>query len=129
MPVKSKRPCTYPGCGVLTMSGRCEAHKHVERERKQQYDKSRGSAHSRGYTSKWTQYSKDYRSRHPLCVECEKHGRLILADVVDHIIPHRGDMALFWDKSNHQGLCKRCHDIKTAAEDGGFGNTARSKNN
>ena len=41
--------------------------------------------------------------------------------VVDHIIPHKGDKVLFWDRSNWQPLCKTCHDTKTAREDGGFG--------
>jgi len=44
------------------------------------------------------------------------------ATVVDHIKPHRGDKTLFWERSNWQALCKQCHDIKTAKEDGGFGN-------
>ncbi len=43
------------------------------------------------------------------------------ADVVDHIIPHKGDQSLFWDSSNWQPLCKHHHDQKTAREDGGFG--------
>jgi len=46
--------------------------------------------------------------------------------VVDHIVPHRGDRALFWDTSNWQPLCKPHHDAKTAREDGGFGNRASS---
>jgi prophage lambdaSa04, HNH endonuclease family protein len=29
---------------------------------------------------------------------------------------------LFWDKTNWQAMSKRCHDRKTAREDGGFGN-------
>ena len=41
--------------------------------------------------------------------------------IVDHIIPHRGDLEMFWNQLNHQALCKRCHDSKTAREDGGFG--------
>lgn len=45
-----------------------------------------------------------------------------MAEVVDHIQSHKGDMRLFWDESNWQPLCKRHHDIKTASEDGGFGN-------
>jgi 5-methylcytosine-specific restriction protein A len=44
------------------------------------------------------------------------------AIVVDHIIPHKGNYKLFWDKSNWQSLCKSCHDKKTAREDGAFGN-------
>ena len=43
------------------------------------------------------------------------------ASVVDHRVPHRGDMALFWDSSNWQSMAKECHDRKTATEDGGFG--------
>lgn len=32
------------------------------------------------------------------------------APVVDHIIPHRGSEALFFDRANLQALCKACHD-------------------
>jgi len=46
-------------------------------------------------------------------VECERKGHVIPATVVDHIIPHRGDETLFWDESNWQALCKKCHDRKT----------------
>lgn len=30
--------------------------------------------------------------------------------MVDHIIPHKGDMTLFWDPDNWQSLCFWCHD-------------------
>ena len=30
--------------------------------------------------------------------------------VADHIIPHRGDERMFWDRSNLQCLTKACHD-------------------
>ena len=35
---------------------------------------------------------------------------------VDHIVPHRGDMSLFWDVNNWQALCHECHARKTYAE-------------
>lgn len=41
-------------------------------------------------------------------------------EVVDHIIPHRGDDRLFWAEWNLQALSKSQHDTKTATEDGGF---------
>ena len=44
-------------------------------------------------------------------------GKYVKATVVDHIIPHRGDQKLFWDRGNWQALCKRHHDIKTGNED------------
>jgi 5-methylcytosine-specific restriction endonuclease McrA len=54
---------------------------------------------------------------HPLCEECLGHGVAMPATVVDHIVPHRGDPKLFWDRSNWQALCKRCHDRKTGKYD------------
>ena len=38
------------------------------------------------------------------------------ASVVDHIRPHRGDMVLFWDQTNHQSQCESCHFAKTMME-------------
>ena len=51
-----------------------------------------------------------FLSKHPLCVTCRDIGRIVAAEVVDHIIPHRGDRKLFWDRSNWQSLCSRCHN-------------------
>ena len=82
---------------------------------------NRPSASKRGYDSRWRRTRIGFLKKHPLCAECEKRGRTTLATVVDHIIPHKGDKVLFWDRSNWQPLCKQCHDRKTAKEDGGFG--------
>lgn len=40
---------------------------------------------------------------------------MVLATVVDHKRPHRGDLQLFWDRNNWQGLCEDCHRDKTAS--------------
>lgn len=86
----------------------------------------RESAHARGYTRKWQKARAGYLRNHPLCVACLADGeQLSPSTVVDHIIPHKGDMARFWDSSNWQALCKAHHDAKTATEDGGFGNAPR----
>ena len=82
----------------------------------------RPSAASRGYGHRWRKYRKYFLSVNPLCVICKDSDMITSATVVDHIIPHKGNMRAFWDKSNHQALCKCHHDIKTATEDGGFGN-------
>jgi len=81
--------------------------------RRKAADAARPSAQERGYTSKWSAARTAYLARHPLCAEHERHGRTVAACVVDHIIPHRGDQKLFWDKANWQSLCKPCHDKKT----------------
>ena len=82
---------------------------------------ARPSAAARGYGSRWQKARAGFLLAHPLCAAHGERGETVAANVVDHIIPHRGDMRLFWDSGNWQALCKRCHDIKTATEDGGFG--------
>ena len=73
----------------------------------------------------WQKARAAYLREHPLCVNCKRDGRVTLAKVVDHIVPHRGRESLFWDQNNWQPMCKACHDAKTAREDGGFGNVMR----
>lgn len=41
---------------------------------------------------------------------CEAEGKATAATVVDHIVPHKGDQALFWDTDNWQPLCEPCHN-------------------
>ena len=122
MPRAALRPCTYPGCGALTDNGRCPRHVHVERK---EQDARRGTAAQRGYGSRWQKASKGFLRKHPLCMcpECDE-GRIRVtpAVLVDHRIPHRGDMKLFWDPTNWQSMAETCHNKKTATEDGGFGN-------
>ena len=71
----------------------------------------------KGYGSRWQKARAVYLQSHPLCVRCLAKGRYVKATVVDHIIPHRGDRKLFWDRDNWQALCKSCHDSKTMTED------------
>ncbi len=82
---------------------------------RKQTDEQRGTVAERGYGWKWQKARIGWLSRHPLCAECERHDALAWAAVVDHIVPHRGDMAVFWDPANWQSLCKPCHDSKTAS--------------
>lgn len=82
----------------------------------------RPSSAKRMYGYKWQQARDGFLARHPLCAYCEVEGRVTPATVVDHIKSHRNDPALFWNRANWQPLCKRHHDIKTARDDGGFGN-------
>ena len=112
MPKKPKKPCTYPGCSELVESGKCEKHR---KQYKKEYDKNRPQAHKRGYDKRWEKTRRQFLARNPLCVECEKEGRLTPAKVVDHVIPHKGDKNLFWDSENNwQSLCEYHHNVKTA---------------
>lgn len=71
------------------------------------------SSTKQGYGYAWQKARAAFLREHPLCCQCEGEGRVVAADVVDHITPHRGNQARFWDVSNWQSLCKRCHDCKT----------------
>lgn len=108
---RNLKPCKHFGCMALTnnKSGYCEEHRSDR-------DRFRKSSRERGYDSRWAKYSKWFLVHNPICAICSR-----AATVVDHIIPHKGNYELFWDPKNHQPLCKHCHDVKTATEDGGFG--------
>jgi 5-methylcytosine-specific restriction protein A len=119
MPSAPRRPCNAPGCAALVADGAyCERHR---RERSRAIDRARGSARARGYDARWERARRVYLAAYPLCVRCEATGRVEAASVVDHVRPHKGDQAMFWDQANWQALCKRCHDSKTALEDGRWG--------
>ena len=83
---------------------------------KARLDRQRPSATRRGYGPRWRRARQAFLKRNPLCVACGVEGRLEPATVVDHVVPHRGDPVLFWDRANWQSLCKLCHDAKTARE-------------
>ena len=74
----------------------------------------------RPYGSKWQRAREDWLREHPLCVMHQQRGMVVEATVVDHVVPHRGDLKLFWDRTNWQSLCKLCHDAhKQRIEKGG----------
>lgn len=97
---------------------------------------SKQTSTQRGYGYKWQQARIGYLVKHPFCVMClaaagvreqgieaitlaclGKGMALPWATVVDHSVPHRGDMALFWDSSKWQALCKPCHDSHAQRRD------------
>jgi hypothetical protein len=54
----------------------------------------------------------------PLCTFCEKQGKVTAATVADHIEPHRGDAAKFWNNPL-QSLCATCHSSVKQREENG----------
>lgn len=104
MPIRAPRIC---GCGHKVASGvACACEQRRSKERQQRADASRPSARARGYDSKWDKERAAYLKLHAVCVRpsCDAPS-----DVVDHIVPHKGDQRLFWSRSNWQALCTSCH--------------------
>lgn len=91
----------------------------------------------RGYGYKWQKARIAYLAKHPLCVYCTRQAGITeteymaiageclrrgiplpsAATVVDHKVPHRGDMKLFWASSNWQGLCATHHSSDKQREE------------
>jgi 5-methylcytosine-specific restriction enzyme A len=122
VPSAPLRECSWSGCRTLVTRGRCDAHEAIvvarEAERRAAFDRARPNATARGYGTKWRNYSKRRLRSHPLCVMCAAKGITRLAEVTDHIVPHRGDKKLFWDPKNHQSLCRPCNTTKEGAPAG-----------
>lgn len=133
MPARPFRICRHPGCSALVYGKveRCaqhlEAAKQVSDARKRELDERRGTATSRGYDVRWRRFREQWLRQHPICGDrirgrsaehsaCAATGRVTPGTDVDHIVPHSGDPALFWDEVNLQTLCRECHNRKTAQE-------------
>lgn len=134
---KPKKPCRNRiSCRAITnsKSGYCveceprfkEQSKIRKKEIRKKYDKKRNPIVKTWLNSaRYLKARKSFLSREPFCNKCTTVRHPVLANILDHIVPHRGDSGLFWEYSNWQGLCKRCHDVKTAKYDSGFGNKKR----
>lgn len=107
------RYCLEPGCPNKVRSGRCPAH---ARRLKRVYGRFK-TGPTRYDTAPWIQKRDQFRVEHPICANPTQSRRCtVTTDVVDHIIPHRGNERLMFDDANLQPLCYHCHGLKTASE-------------
>ena len=102
--------CKEAGCSTKVVGqDYCSIHDQARKIER------RGTAAQRGYDYKWQCYREAFLKFEPLCWMCSAEGKATKATVVDHIKPVTNGQhdKLFWDKSNHQALCRSCHSIKT----------------
>ncbi len=69
------------------------------------------SARARGYTPEWDRASKDFLAANPWCLCCRAVGKSTRSSVTDHVIPHRRNLAVFWDRTKWQPACSHCHNV------------------
>ena len=112
----SVRECAKPGCHFLIRDAKgCPTHPPRPPGQWGGVDRRKKNAAERGYNGAWNKARKFFLAAHPYCAACQRGGKVRGANVVDHIVPHRGDKGRFWDRGNWQPLCKRCHAQKTRA--------------
>lgn len=93
----------------------------LEQERKRraaEADRQRGSRSKRGYGRDWQALRLVVLAEEPLCRFCHDRGLVVVAQVVDHIVPISEAPELRLERSNLRSLCKPCHDRHTAVEQG-----------
>ena len=68
------------------------------------------------YNSKpWRTSSKVYRQEHPLCEVCLNFDQVVIAEVVDHLIPIN-ELGSKLNNENFMAMCHSCHNTKSAKE-------------
>lgn len=114
------KPCRRAGCPELVRGGGyCDKHQRTVRRMRRDTQGERGVSgewHGLYYTARWREMRAEQLIMEPYCRDCVAHGVRSAATDVDHIVPHRGDRKLFYDKTNLQSLCHSCHSRKTIAE-------------
>ena len=109
MPMKPKRPCSYPDCGRLTDGRFCDEHKQIAERQYNQY--LRNSDTNKRYGRAWKKLRARFLLLHPLCEQCKSGSRLTPAEEVHHILPLANGGTN--DEGNLMALCKSCHSSIT----------------
>lgn len=67
------------------------------------------------YDHSWEKYRRRFLGINSRCYCCGEQ-----ATIVDHLVPHKGDVTLFKKLDNHIPLCKRHHDEATGLFDASY---------
>jgi hypothetical protein len=76
----------------------------------------KGKANSKLYsTAAWKKQRVAQLSKKPLCAGCLCAGKIVQAEHIDHVFPHRQNDVKF-RLNLFQSLCASCHTLKTQME-------------
>jgi 5-methylcytosine-specific restriction protein A len=79
----------------------------------------KGKENNKLYQSSfWKHQRKIQLSKNPLCAACLLEGRVVQAEHIDHVFPHRQD-AIKFRVNVFQSLCAPHHTLKTQEENKG----------
>jgi 5-methylcytosine-specific restriction enzyme A len=62
-------------------------------------------------SGRWRKRARHQMRSSPLCEMCKAEGRLVPAEIADHVEPHHGDVIKFYC-GKLSSLCKHCHDSR-----------------
>ena len=99
-----------PGKHRSTLTKRDRNRRH---DAKRRYDKPWRNLYK---TKRWRLIRQAQLTLHRLCERCLPKGKLIAAEVVHHVEPHRGDPVLFYS-GPFQSICKPCHNSDAQGEE------------
>ncbi|UUV97987.1 HNH endonuclease signature motif containing protein [Vagococcus luciliae] len=114
--MKPKKQCNHASCTKLVDYDirYCEKHEKVHSTNQYKDRMLKDEKYIKFYQSRqWRKASLLYRYKNPICEKCERSGKIVKADVVDHIIEIKDDFSKRLDESNFQSLCHACHNTKT----------------
>ncbi|MBA4092407.1 HNH endonuclease [Sphingomonas sp. VDB2] len=96
------------------MPSRPPSLKQKPRAKPKAWASTRKSRQERGYGREHDLMRAVVLREEPLCRPCQARGRITPSTIADHIKPlSEGGTG---DRENYQGICKPCHDAKTAQE-------------
>lgn len=106
---RAKQICRKTGChDLIDVPGYCDKHKYIEKDRFKGLTKSTGSEAFYG-SSRWKWTRDSFRRANPLCAACQREGRVIRGQLVDHVV-ERGDViAMGGDPCDFQYLETLCN--------------------
>jgi len=113
MPRRPVYQCKHPTCPAKAVGrGYCRKHQELSRAG----SRKRASASDRGYDKAWERARKRKLANDPICEACAEDGRVVAADMVDHVVPIRVAPELRLRAENHRSLCWQCHGRKSAED-------------
>ena len=105
MPMKPKRPCSYPDCPNLTDGRYCPEHQQKVNSNYEKYGRDKAS--KRRYGRAWKRICDKYAVEHPFCELYFECGIIVETEEIHHKKPlSEGGTH---DRSNLIALCKSCH--------------------
>lgn len=112
MPKTPQRPCRMPGCPNFTDYGEvyCSEHKKQADHFYNRYQ--RDPETKKKYGRAWKRIRDRQIREHPLCEECLKNGKAVIAEEVHHLLPLADGGT--HERNNLISLCRSCHMKKHA---------------